>query len=136
MADAGMLSPDDARNLQLFDAFAQLIANTDRHHYNIALFPQLGGEGERTAASARRYALAPAFDQVPMLYAPTGGGQLPERAFSRAAPAGDTWNVWEDAVVLGTEFWKRAANDARVGERMRAVARANAGIVARGAGAL
>lgn len=136
MADAGMLSPDDARTLQLFDAFAQLIANTDRHHYNIALFPQLGGEGERMAAHARRYALAPAFDQVPMLYAPTGGGQLPERAFSRAAPAGDTWNVWEDAVALGTEFWKRAAGDARVGERMRAVARANADIVARGAGAL
>ncbi|HET6534941.1 MAG TPA: HipA domain-containing protein [Sphingomicrobium sp.] len=134
MTDAGMLPPDDARTLQLLDAFAQLIANTDRHHYNVALFPQFTGEGESTAATARRYALAPAFDQVPMLYAPTGGGQLPERTFSRAAPAGDTWNVWEDAVALGTEFWKRAASDARVGERMRAVARANAGIVGRGAG--
>lgn len=134
MADAGTLSHGDARTLQCLDAFAQLIANTDRHHYNVALFPQLSGERESTAARARRYALAPAFDQVPMLYAPTGGGQLPERAFSRAAPAGDTWNVWEDAVALGTEFWKRAASDARVGERMRAVARANAGIIGRGAG--
>lgn len=136
LADAGMLPHEDARTLQLLDAYAQLIANTDRHHYNVALFPELGGESARTAASPRRYALAPAFDQVPMLYAPTGGGQLPERAFSRAAPAGDTWNVWEDAVTLAAEFWTRAAGDARVGESMRAVARSNAGIVARGAGAL
>lgn len=133
MAEARLLSHDDARTLQLFDAFAQLIANTDRHHYNVALFPQLDGEGERTAATARRYALAPAFDQLPMLYAPTGDGQLPERTFSRAAPAGDTWAVWDDAVALATEFWKRVAGDTRVGERMRAVALANADIVARGA---
>lgn len=135
MADAGMLSRADARTLQLLDAFAQLIANTDRHHYNVVFFPEVGGERERTAAAARRYALAPAFDQVPMLYAPTGGGQLPERRFARAAPAGDTWDVWQDAVALGTEFWKRAARDARLGERMRTVARENVGIVAGRTGA-
>jgi hypothetical protein len=130
MADAGMLSRDDATALQLLDAFAQLIANTDRHHYNIALFPRFAGEGESMSATAPRYVLAPAFDQVPMLYAPTGGGELPRRTFARPAPTGDTWAVWDGAVERAMEYWRRAAKDRRLSEEMRAVARANADVVA------
>jgi hypothetical protein len=130
MADAGMLSRSDATALQLFDAFAQLIANNDRHHYNVVLFPQLSGQGERTTVNARRYLLAPAFDQLPMLYAPTGDGQVPARTFSRPAPAADTWSVWDQAVQLATAFWGRAARDTRIGEAMREIARTNLGVVA------
>jgi hypothetical protein len=130
MADAGLLARHDARTLQLLDAFAQLIANTDRHHYNIVLFPQLTGAGEGMSATARRYVLAPAFDQLPMLYAPTGDGQLPQREFSPPVPTGDTWTVWDDAVKLATEFWGRAAKDTRISDTMRAAARINGDTVA------
>ncbi|HZD53114.1 MAG TPA: HipA domain-containing protein [Woeseiaceae bacterium] len=130
MADSAMLSREDASALQFLDAFARLIANTDRHHYNVALFPQLTGEGERMSPVARRYVLAPAFDQLPMLYAPTGAGQLPEREFALSAPTSDTWHMWDDAVALATDFWDRAATDARVSRAMRAIARANAGVLA------
>ncbi len=57
------------------------MANTDRHQFNILFF---------TAGKALR--LAPAFDQVPMLYAPLADGQAPARtsAAPRATPVGDS----------------------------------------------
>ena len=75
----------------------------------------------------------PAFDQVPMLYAPTNNGQLPERRFSPPAPAADAWESWAEAVELATGFWRRAAEDTRLSEGMRAVARTNADAVDRAA---
>ena len=133
MTHAGMLSRHDGAALQFLDAFARLIANTDRHHYNVALFPELPGEGDAMRPTARRYTLAPAFDQVPMLYAPTNDGQLPERRFSPPAPAADAWESWAEAVELATGFWRRAGEDTRLSEGMRAVARTNADAVDRAA---
>ena len=67
LGDAGRISNDDARRLRWLDAFGALIANTDRHQYNINFF----------ADGLLR--LAPAFDQVSMLHAPAAAGQLPSR---------------------------------------------------------
>ena len=128
--DARMLSTRDAARLQLYEAFARLIANTDRHHYNIALFPQLSGEGETMTVAGHRFELAPAFDQLPMLYAPTSDGQLPAREFTRPAPSADTWDVWDDAVRIAVQFWERATEDPLVTEGMRAIARDNRQIIA------
>ncbi len=127
---ARMLSVQDASRLQLNEAFARLIANTDRHHYNVALFPQLRGEGEAMSVAGRRFELAPAFDQLPMLYAPTSDGQLPARAFTSPAPSADTWDVWDDALRLAVQFWERAAEDPLITEGMRATARDNRQIIA------
>lgn len=130
MADAGTLSRDDATTLQRLDAFAQLIANTDRHQYNVVLFPE-GRDGERMVVGARRYRLAPAFDQLPMLYAPTGDGQIPLRRFTRSTPSADTWSVWEEALELARDFWERATHDVRVSAGMREIARVNRTILDR-----
>lgn len=132
MQAESMLSVQDAVRLKLYEAFGRLIANTDRHHYNIALFPQHTGEGEYTSISARRFVLAPAFDQLPMLYAPTSDGQLPHREFSRPAPRADTWDVWDEALSLASQFWERAGGDPMISADMRTVARANGGIIADG----
>jgi hypothetical protein len=69
LKEARRLSDEDARRLSWLDAFGALIANTDRHQYNILFFTE-----------GARLRLAPAFDQVSMLYAPTGDGQVPPRA--------------------------------------------------------
>jgi len=130
MDDARLLSGQDAESLQLFEAFARLIANTDRHHYNIALFPELSGKGEAMTFTTRRFTLAPAFDQLPMLYAPTSDGQLPEREFTRPAPSADTWEAWDEATQLATLFWERASQDPRITEAMRAIAQDNRQIIA------
>ena len=103
-----LLSTEDARRLRLYEAFARLIANEDRHHYNICLFPDHTSNGESTATKPSRYELAPAFDQLPTLYSPTTDGQLPQRAFVPPTPGADTWEVWGEAAALAGTFWRRA----------------------------
>lgn len=122
IAEARLLSTEDARRLQLYEAFARLIANEDRHHHNIALFPEHSGAGETMVAEPRRYTLAPAFDQLPALYAPTSDGQLPDREFVRPTPSADTWDVWSQACTLAATFWRRASENDRLSTSMREIA--------------
>ena len=85
LRDAGHLTEEDARRLRWLDAFGALIGNTDRHQYNILFF---------TDGSTLR--LAPAFDQVSMLYAPTADGQVPPRVFAVPKVTPDTLDVWKE----------------------------------------
>ncbi len=110
----GRLAEDDARRLRWLDAFGALIANTDRHHYNVVFF----SEGPRLR-------LAPAFDQVSMFYAPAADGQVPVRVFARPHPTAETLDVWEEARAAAQEFWQRASDDARLSDDMRAIAADN-----------
>jgi hypothetical protein len=112
---AGRVTEEDARRLRWLDAFGALIGNTDRHQYNIVFFT----DGDRLT-------LAPAFDQVSMLYAPTADGQLPPRTFARPLVTSDTLDVWEDAREAASLFWGRGADDPRVSDDMRAICADNA----------
>ena len=115
LRDAGRLSHEDASRLQWLDAFGTLIANTDRHPYNVVFFAD--------GATPR---LAPAFDQVSMLYAPTADGHVAPRIFAPPHATADTLDVWDDARAAAREFWQRASDDARVSEDVRRFSAANA----------
>jgi hypothetical protein len=115
LRDAGRLSGDDARRLQWLDAFGALIANTDRHPYNVVFFPE---------GSTLR--LSPAFDQTSALYSPTDDGQVPPRVFTPPHATADTLEVWDTARAAAHEFWQRAADDARVSDDVRMISAANA----------
>ena len=119
LRDAGRLSQEDARRLQWLDAFGALIANTDRHPYNVVFF-----------ADGVTLRLAPAFDQVSMLYAPTGDGQVPARTFAPPHATADTLEVWDDARTAAREFWQLASDDARVSDDVRTFSAANANALA------
>ncbi len=129
LSDAHMMSGKDAECLQLFEAFGRLIANTDRHHYNIVLFPKLTGEDEATTIESRSYTLAPAFDQLPMLYAPTSDGQVREREFRLPAPTADTWDVWDKAKDLASSFWERCSQNQLISDVMRQIAHRNNAVI-------
>lgn len=103
LKEAGRLSVEDARRLCWLDAFGALIANTDRHQYNILFF-----------AEGSRLRLAPAFDQVSMLYAPTGDGQVPPREFMLPHATADTLDVWEHARDAARRFWTEGSEDMRL----------------------
>jgi len=118
LRDAGRLSREDARRLQWLDAFGALIANTDRHPYNVVFFAE--------GASLR---LAPAFDQASALYSPTADGQVPPRTFAPPHATADTLEVWDDARAAAREFWQRASDDARVSDDVRTFSAANANAV-------
>jgi hypothetical protein len=112
---AGRLSDEDARRLRWLDAFGAFIGNTDRHQFNILLFRDRQG-----------FRLAPAFDQVPMLYAPLADGQVPARTFEMPRATSYTLDVWADARAAAREFWERASEDRRLSHDSREVWAANA----------
>ena len=115
LRDAGRLSREDARRLQWLDAFGALIANTDRHPYNVVFF-----------ADGATLRLAPAFDQVSMLYAPTADGQVLPRTLTPPHATADTLEVWDDARSAAREFWQQASDDGRVSDDLRRLSAANA----------
>jgi HipA-like protein len=114
LKDTRRLSDEDARRIRWLDAFGALIANTDRHQYNILFF--LEGSELR---------LAPAFDQVSMLYAPTGDGQVPPRDFALPHATASTLDVWDDARGAAREFWEQGSHDTRLSDDARLICENN-----------
>ncbi|MEO7513295.1 MAG: HipA domain-containing protein, partial [Gemmatimonadaceae bacterium] len=119
LRDAGRMTEDDARRLRWLDAFGALIGNTDRHQYNVLFF---------TDEAIPR--LAPAFDQVSMLYAPTADGQVPPRVFAVPNVTADTLDVWDEARDAARQFWARGSEDARVSDDVQAMCGINAQLLA------
>jgi hypothetical protein len=119
LRDAGTLTDEDARGLRWLDAFGGLIGNTDRHQYNVLFF-----------AEGRNVRLAPAFDHVSMLYAPTADGRVLSPAFTAPNVTSDTLAVWDEARGAAREFWARGSEDARVSDDVRWICEANARRVA------
>lgn len=76
-----------AQGAQLLYAFGKLIGNTDMHSGNLSFMSEHG----------RPYELAPAYDMLPMAFAPTSGGQLPQ-TFTSAEISGE----------IGAPTWKQA----------------------------
>ena len=119
-AGADRLSASDVHTLCLLDAYGALIANTDRHHGNISLLLQND-----------QWQLAPAYDMLPMLYAPINS-EVPERQFApQPLPASAHADVWPQARTLALRFWQAAAEDERISSDFRALARANHATVQR-----
>jgi HipA-like protein len=104
----------DARTLEsmrLIYTFGGLIANTDRHFGNIAMFDRYDG----------RFSLAPVYDMLPMLFAPQND-QIIARGFEPSDPSAETMSVYRRARALAEQFWGRLSADVRVSEEFRAIA--------------
>jgi hypothetical protein len=115
MQERGLLRPADARTLRLLEAFGALIGNTDRHYGNISLL--LDGDD---------WALAPAYDMLPMLYAPVGGELVPRDFAARPLqPTAATLPEWPQALALARSFWAAASADARISPGFRQIAAEN-----------
>jgi hypothetical protein len=117
MAARGLLTEGDARTLCFLEAFGRLIANTDRHYGNVSLLIEEGSS----------WRLAPAYDMLPMMYAPVGG-ELVAREFDAGslAPTAETLGVWEAARVAARTFWLAASADEGISKGFRKIAAAHA----------
>ena len=121
MAARQLMTSQDAQQLQLLEAYGLLIANTDRHYGNISFL--LEDDDWR---------LSPTYDMLPMLYAPVKG-ELVERDFAsrKLQPTSHTLAVWPQAKQLAQQFWQSVAADTRVSDAFKALAQANADVVAK-----
>lgn len=97
--------------------FGRLIANSDMHEGNLAFVPGESGQPP--------LALAPAYDMLPMLYAPARGVELPQREYAPSLPLPaerDDWLAAADAAIV---FWRAAGADERISAGFRVVCKAN-----------
>jgi DNA-binding transcriptional ArsR family regulator len=106
-ADA-LLSPEDAEHIRLLDLFGALIANTDRHFGNVTLFDRYEGPLK----------LAPAYDMLPMLFAPQSD-QIVERQYEPIRPTAATLSLWPHARALADEYWERITREPTLSDDFR-----------------
>jgi hypothetical protein len=102
--------------VRLLSTFGALIGNTDRHFGNLAFFDRYEGE----------FRLAPAYDMLPMLYAPEHD-ELVARTFEPPGPTAETLRAYGRARTLAERYWQRCAGDERISAEFRGIAAANLG---------
>lgn len=107
---AGRLDDQSLAHARLLDTFGALIANTDRHFGNLAFFDRYDG----------RFTIAPAYDMLPMRFAPEHD-QVLVRDFTPPAPSADTLEAYGRARALAEHYWQACASDARISGEFRAL---------------
>jgi hypothetical protein len=117
----GLIDAAALRSVRLRHAFGRLIGNSDMHFGNLAFW--FGDEAP--------FRLAPAYDMLPMLWAPTVGHATPEPAFAPALPLPAEREVWHEAAALATEFWRVVAGSPLVSPGFATIARAAGDTLAR-----
>ena len=115
----GWLSGTDAQQIALLWHFGKLIGNTDMHEGNLSFQPN-------TQDSQAGLRLSPAYDMLPMLYAPARGVELPERSFAPKLPLPAERETWDRAAWAAIAFWQMAADDERISNSFRATCADNA----------
>ena len=94
LAADGHVQANAVADAALLWAFGTLIGNTDMHAGNLSFLSRLG----------RPYQLAPAYDMLPMAFAPSRSGALvdtlPPAVLSSAVDAG----AWHEALLLAEKF--------------------------------
>lgn len=100
LAKQGCVHPDAVATTARLWAFGTLIGNTDMHHGNLSFISSHG----------RPYDLAPAYDMLPMGFAPKSGGALVNTLRPVTlidAVAGD---IWHEALELAERFYALASD--------------------------
>ena len=111
---AGLIDAVDAQEVRFLSAFGSLIANTDMHFGNISFLCE----------EYLKFRLAPAYDMLPMLYAPLQN-EIPFREFVPPNPKPGHADQWLAALPVAQDFWQRMSRDDRASDEFRAIAAAN-----------
>lgn len=109
------LPESDASRLKWLDAFGQLIGNDDRHFGNITFLVEPSG--------ALR--LAPAYDMLPMLLAPSAD-KIVERSYTPRPPVATALAEWKAAAPVALRYWRTLGAEPTLDESLRPRARAAA----------
>lgn len=88
-------------------AFGMLIGNTDMHHGNLSFISHDG----------RPYQLAPAYDVLPMGFAPKASGAITNELRPASLPEVVSGDIWQEAQCLAENFFAIASNCDRFSAR-------------------
>ncbi|MBK6349370.1 MAG: type II toxin-antitoxin system HipA family toxin YjjJ [Proteobacteria bacterium] len=110
------ITVSDYDRIRRLAAFGQLIANTDMHPGNLSFLVAEDGSLD----------LAPVYDMLPMMYAPTPANALPDHAMRAPAPRAEMLDVWTEMAQLAVECWTTLSTHDLVSTDFAALARRNA----------
>lgn len=100
LAAAGHVAPEAQAAAALLWAFGTLIGNTDMHAGNLSFVTRQG----------RPYQLAPAYDVLPMGFAPRAGGALVNTLSAATLSAVVAAETWRQALGLAESFFAKLAD--------------------------
>jgi hypothetical protein len=120
LAKMRLISHHDAETVRRLATFGRLIANTDMHFGNLSFHLSFD----------RKPSLAPVYDMLPMLYAPTAGDLVPAREFDPPLPTATNLDIWKEITTLAVEYWRRISSHRDVSSDFAAIASGNADRVA------
>jgi hypothetical protein len=115
LARMRVISQDDAETVRRIATFGRLIANTDMHFGNLSF--HLSFESPPT--------LAPVYDMLPMLYAPTAGDVVVAREFEPPLPTAANLDIWKEIAGLAVEYWRQVSTHPQISSDFIAIARRN-----------
>jgi hypothetical protein len=99
-----LMDTAQATQLRRLALFGELIGNSDMHLGNMSFW-----FGDRVP-----FILAPVYDMLPMLFAPSAQGELVARSFSPRPPSPESLPDWTPACNWALGFWRRMRSDPRV----------------------
>ena len=103
LANEGIVRDDAVAGALHMYAFGTLIGNTDMHAGNLAF----------TAEHGRPYDLAPAYDMLPMAFAPRANGAVLNDIPPARLHPGVSGETWRSALDLAAKFVERIEQDSR-----------------------
>jgi hypothetical protein len=103
LASQRVVDTEAVRATQALFAFGRLIGNSDMHAGNLSF---VSGHG-------RPYALAPAYDMLPMAFAPRSGGGLSEQLPPLDLHPSVAHQVWPAMLALARDYLGRLRADGR-----------------------
>lgn len=112
LESAGWLAPDQARELRWRWCFGELMANSDMHRSNTSI----------ALTDGIPFGLTPAYDMLPMLYAPGAQGELGVRVFAPRPPLPAIAAIWIEVAPVALAFWMRVTADERISPEFRTTA--------------
>lgn len=116
LARLGWITPEDRARAAWLEGFGRLIGNTDMHFGNLAVIHD----------GPRPLALSPAYDMLPMMYAPRSTGEWSDATLEPPALPSQAHPQAESLHAAAKAFWQTAAGDARVSPGARQLAARNA----------
>ena len=101
---AGLIDDGSLVAVRVLQSFGELIGNTDMHAGNMAFFL-----GETLPLR-----VTPAYDMLPMIWAPGAQGEIVDRRFSPLPPTPAMAGAWREAAGMAEDFWRRVMGDPRL----------------------
>lgn len=118
LAALGKIAEDTRIEIRWRELFGHLIANTDMHAANLSFFTD----------GLQVIGLCPAYDMLPMAYAPQQG-HLRQPPLTLPIPDPGDSPIWSDVCRAAADFWSAVASHPEVSEDFRRIAAANAVVV-------